>query len=84
MGTNPFPPQLVNCGTEAAFQTVSTLIESGFSREDLGEDQLTKLVDIVEQAFEAEEGLIGFGRSCIAAVKTAGLKLTPSSAICRP
>ena len=64
-------------------KVVSTLLESGFSQEVLGVDRLTKLVDIVGRAFDAEEGLIGFGRSMIATEKTCKLTKAHSSTICR-
>ena len=80
----PFPLTFVLCGPDFAMQVISTLIESGFSRETLGESRLAKLVDIVGQAYDAEGGLIGFGRSSVAAPRTCELIMSHSSTVCRP
>lgn len=48
----------------ASLQSVVTLLQAGFSTEDLGRSELDVIVDHLEKGFKEEGGIIGFGTLC--------------------
>jgi hypothetical protein len=46
-------------------QVVSTLLEAGFSRENLGQDNLEVIAGKLQHVLDNEKGLVGFGKLII-------------------
>jgi hypothetical protein len=44
-------------------KVISTLLEAGFSREDLGQDNLETIAAKIQHALALENGLVGFGNN---------------------
>ena len=40
---------------------MSTLMESGYTADELGSDNMNKLADYLEAQLEAQKGVVGFG-----------------------
>ena len=44
-------------------ETLSTLLQGGFTREDLGESEVDKICDLLSRSLDSEGHLLGFGKA---------------------
>ncbi|KAF2478178.1 Ent-kaurene synthase [Lindgomyces ingoldianus] len=64
--------------------TIVSLLESGYTREDLGEESLTKLGDELESTFTKENFLVGFAPDCLPDADDTAMTISALGLLGRP